>query len=454
LIKHIESLDLFDVCSLKPLLDGKQLAKALDTKPGPWMKDALDVVMAWQLRNPGQTDPAAAIEAARAHRNNGELASDLVRHFLKLTIRPLFVKASPRNVTDQGRKGTTPLLPPKFSLQSPDDSVTRPWKYAQDASALDLLRWVVSRLHPKLTEEVWPLIVPPVLTLIDDWEVKYKQIGIALLKDLLEKTPPALLARTGLSEVFEEALMPCLTYLPTLSTPEESVAMLSITYATLLVLTQKRYPNTALPSSSDRPALLEQQQPQPQTFSAQRTKMLDTIIRKGIIYGYTTASEYPTIVTTLYTNLSLILEELGIDSVKHIKYVLPMLTQSLSHPHGIASLTMLESAVTALQALLRNCWPRMALHRAEVLKGLCLCWLNVEERESSDEDNTARLRATLRDTVSLLRMILQNEEHCDFEADVQALVAADSRLRSLLLQMPQSSADERSRSASETLRSS
>jgi hypothetical protein len=305
-----------------------------------------------------------------------------------------------------------------------------------------------------LTEEVWPLIVPPVLTLIDDWEVKYKQIGIALLKDLLEKTPPALLARTGLSEVFEEALMPCLTYLPTLSTPEESVAMLSITYATLLVLTQKRYPNTALPSSSDRPALLEQQQPQPQTFSAQRTKMLDTIIRKGIIYGYTTASEYPTIVTTLYTNLSLILEELGIDSVKHIKYVLPMLTQSLSHPHGIASLTMLESAVTALQALLRNCWPRMALHRAEVLKGLCLCWLNVEERESSDEDNTARLRATLRDTVSLLRMILQNEEHCDFEADVQALVAADSRLRSLLLQMPQSSADERSRSASETLRSS
>jgi hypothetical protein len=431
LIKHIEYLDLFDVCSLKPLLDGKQLAKALATEPGTWMKDALGVVMAWQLRNPGQTDPAAAIEAARAHQNNSELPSDLVRHFLKLTIRPLFIKASPRNLTDQGRKITTPLLPPKFSMQSPDDSVTRPWKYAQDAAALDLLKWVVSTLHPKLTEEVWPLIVPPILTLIDDWEVKYKQIGIGLLKDLLEQTPPALLARTGLSEVFEEALMPCLAYLPTLNTPEESVAMLSTTYATLLVLIQTRYPPSAPPTSSTRPSLSDQQQSQP--FPAQRTKMLDTIIRKGILYGYTTASEYPTIVTTLYTNLVLLLENLGIDSVKHIKYLLPMLTQSLSHPHGMASLPMLNSAVVALQALLRNCWPRVAVHRAEVLKGLCLCWLNVEEIEVRDREGIDGLKDALKDTVALLRMILRDEENCDLEADVQTLVAADGRLRDLLL---------------------
>jgi tRNA nucleotidyltransferase (CCA-adding enzyme) len=30
------------------------------------MKEALDVVMAWQLRNPDSTDAAAAIEAVKA----------------------------------------------------------------------------------------------------------------------------------------------------------------------------------------------------------------------------------------------------------------------------------------------------------------------------------------------------------------------------------------------------
>jgi hypothetical protein len=161
--------------------------------------------------------------------------------------------------------------------------------------------------------------------------------------------------------------------------------------------------------------------------------MLDTIMRKGILYGYTTASEYPTIVTTLYTNLALILDELGIDSVKHIKYILPMLTQSLSHPHGTASLPMLHSAITALQALSRNCWPRMALHRAEVLKGISLCWLNADESETRDREGINQLKEALRDTVALLRMILQDEESCDLEADMQSLVAADGRLRNLLI---------------------
>lgn len=61
ILKHqVQEADTF-----KPLLKGTDLAKALNTKPGPWMKDALDVVMAWQLRNPDATDPAEAIEAVK-----------------------------------------------------------------------------------------------------------------------------------------------------------------------------------------------------------------------------------------------------------------------------------------------------------------------------------------------------------------------------------------------------
>ncbi|KKY25746.1 putative trna nucleotidyltransferase [Diplodia seriata] len=57
--EHIQKLNLTEAYALKPLLDGKALAKALETPPGPWMKSALEVVMAWQLRNPGVTDSAS-----------------------------------------------------------------------------------------------------------------------------------------------------------------------------------------------------------------------------------------------------------------------------------------------------------------------------------------------------------------------------------------------------------
>ena len=45
-------MDLMDAASIKSILEGKRLQKELNAAPGPWMKDALDVCMAWQLRNP------------------------------------------------------------------------------------------------------------------------------------------------------------------------------------------------------------------------------------------------------------------------------------------------------------------------------------------------------------------------------------------------------------------
>jgi hypothetical protein len=62
LIDHLESMDLMDVISTKSILDGKRLQKELNASPGPWLKDALDICMAWQLRNPqlAEEDPEKA----------------------------------------------------------------------------------------------------------------------------------------------------------------------------------------------------------------------------------------------------------------------------------------------------------------------------------------------------------------------------------------------------------
>nr|ROW09547.1 hypothetical protein VMCG_02327 [Valsa malicola] len=65
-LNHLEKLDLMEAPSMKPLVDGRTLLQALGIKkPDKWMSPALDICMAWQLRNPKETDPAGAIEEVR-----------------------------------------------------------------------------------------------------------------------------------------------------------------------------------------------------------------------------------------------------------------------------------------------------------------------------------------------------------------------------------------------------
>ncbi|KAL8399599.1 hypothetical protein RB594_000119 [Gaeumannomyces avenae] len=64
-LDHLDELDVLEAPSFKRLVDGKMLSKALGVKPGKWMTPAMDVCMEWQLRNPGVTDTAGAIDEVR-----------------------------------------------------------------------------------------------------------------------------------------------------------------------------------------------------------------------------------------------------------------------------------------------------------------------------------------------------------------------------------------------------
>ena len=64
----LSSLKLLDVYQLKPIVDGKDLMSAFNTKGGKWVSAALDCVIEWQLRNPSQTDAASAIAEVKERR--------------------------------------------------------------------------------------------------------------------------------------------------------------------------------------------------------------------------------------------------------------------------------------------------------------------------------------------------------------------------------------------------
>lgn len=408
-VNLLRDLDLLSAPTLKPLIDGKALAKALETPPGPWMKDALDVVMAWQLRNPDVQDPAGAIEAVKKH---GELTSALTKHFLALTIRPLFAKAKLDSVTPAGRKNIDPGLPPKMGSEREED--TKPWKQGKEGHALGLLGWCVKSLSPSTTEQFWPLVVPPILTLLDDWEVRYKIVGARLLHSLLLQTPPALLSRTGLGEVFEQALLPCLTYLPELTPVLESVQIIDAVYPALFTLSTSRFPLETTPDSKASP----------ETLRIGRVACLDTVLRRGIFHTYQFCSQYPAILTTTFTHLATCLRLLGIDSVKHLRFIIPMLTESLAHPTMASQPKTLLAAVKAMQSVVLSSWPRMKKWRGEMLKGLCLCWINLDEREDNEE-----LRKETREAVKMLKAALGDE--VDWDAETTTLIEADGRVQRL-----------------------
>ncbi|KAI4123290.1 MAG: hypothetical protein LQ338_005339 [Usnochroma carphineum] len=69
-LSKIKDLDLLEAYQLKPLVTGDKLSKALDAKPGPWMSKALEMVIAWQLANPGEQDPEAAISEVKGRKKD------------------------------------------------------------------------------------------------------------------------------------------------------------------------------------------------------------------------------------------------------------------------------------------------------------------------------------------------------------------------------------------------
>lgn len=71
-VDQIEELGLFDAASRRPIIDGKLLQQQLGVKSGKWMKDALDVCMAWQFRNPSNESLDGPISEVRSrHRELG-----------------------------------------------------------------------------------------------------------------------------------------------------------------------------------------------------------------------------------------------------------------------------------------------------------------------------------------------------------------------------------------------
>lgn len=113
-----------------------------------------------------------------------------------------------------------------------------------------------------------------------------------------------------------------------------------------------------------------------------------------------------------------------------------MISAILTDPFASAAPRTLLSAVKALQAVLRNCWPRLmtgSVWQDEIINALVMCWLNLDEPTNNiSDDSLEEVRKELVTSFQALSAIARTEG-TDLSARVEPLVAKAGSLAGLFL---------------------
>ncbi|KAH6856481.1 hypothetical protein B0I37DRAFT_301774 [Chaetomium sp. MPI-CAGE-AT-0009] len=233
----------------------------------------------------------------------------LTETVLQAYLRPLFSKSKPASITTSGRKAEYTDSAASKGESMPDESaVTKPWKYT-DMRAIPAVAWAVREADNQLITKHWPLFIPVLLTLADDGTTPVRRRGLLILADFLAKFPDKTLHGTGLAQVFEDAIFPTLSFLPSLTPEQESVELLVPAYDALLILARKQ------------PAVGKEG-----IAGALKNSFLDRMLREGVLGGYFHAKDHVRIVEVLCQQTAAILDEMGVHAVKHLKVSCPSIS--------------------------------------------------------------------------------------------------------------------------------
>ena len=310
------------------------------------MKDALDVVLAWQLRNPSVTDPAEAIEEVKKN-SKSELPSKLIAHFLTLTIRPLFTQTKTDNTNNE---------------------VPAPWKTRENNSFLDLLQWCIRALDERDLREWFRMIRPPIFRMLEDRDLEWNAKACQVIAQLSRKSPAAM--RQEYRNLFAEDLFHFFSYLPTLTPAEESAKLLEHVYPALISfmpLADERigvHRGDSVPPNVAQNAALDEQD----------IRFLDKIVRRGaltVIRHAPTTTTYPELTTLVLNNLSCLLVALEIECVKHLNDVFSLLHDVLRDQFSPAHPELPLSATNCLKVVISKGWPRIGKIKHSIRQTLC-----------------------------------------------------------------------------------
>ncbi|KAF9468776.1 hypothetical protein BDZ94DRAFT_1244563 [Collybia nuda] len=292
-----------------------------------------------------------------------------------------------------GRKLARPAGGP---MASQDLYESQTWKDHPGVSGVVL--WCVRHLKQEDYDNIWHLVIPPVMTLLDDYEARYKLCGVTIVSAMLRHVPKSLLSRTGVDSLIRSSLKTCLAHL---DNPESPQLLRSAIAASLSLTLLTTVPGEAV-----------------------QFDQLCALLGEGIIGGiWMYASDKSDVILASLDALPPLLHALGVGSARFLKALIPQLVHPLKADRLAAPQIKLQlSSLRVLDVLIVECAPRIGGWKGVVIDGLGRCWVSLKD-SGSDIPGSA-LGKQLRHTCELLRKACPSV----MEDEYRMLLASDPEL--------------------------
>ncbi|KAJ3030634.1 UNVERIFIED_CONTAM: hypothetical protein HDU68_008387 [Siphonaria sp. JEL0065] len=258
----------------------------------------------------------------------------------------------------------------------------QPWK-SEFLECVPIFEWVVGNVKSEMSQ-IQFLVVPTVLTLVDDFDPKYKSRGLQVLKNsVLPNLSPIEFRTSGLGQVFFETLRICLTY-------HSNPPVLRDAFSTITLL-------ASTIETRDSEAFIQK---------------LAIIMEEGVLRGLRLSiGGRLEIIRAILVAIPQVVDGMGVMTIKYLKPLAELTCEVLEiHHHDLETQLICGRAI---ESILCTCWPRVNVYRGIFLKAFATAWINldrddlVEQRDprlKNDVDSKDRLllRAMLKELIGIL----------------------------------------------------
>ncbi|PQE16285.1 tRNA nucleotidyltransferase protein [Rutstroemia sp. NJR-2017a WRK4] len=379
------------------------------------------------------------------HKEYLESPAFLITYLLQTFIKPLFSHAPrPTTITPAARKAASSSAPPRHFDFRENHPENQPWRSGVPY-AMIVLEWIVGNIDPSLLRSTaFPLLIPPLLTLLDSPSNSIRMQALSLLLPLFPKLSAPLLTQTGLASVFQDAISPICLFLPSLTPLEDSVRLLPRAYEVLWGLGGVLFEDSEVPVIASNEKMKEKQKEK----QKERIKFYTTILQHSLLPSFLSTQDSPQLLLILLPALSTLVQKLGIYTVKYLKDIIPLLASILLNPLWLISVqeVVIQTLWTLREVMLVG-WMRIGRRewRLRVLEGLVGVGGGVRreegelereggkggERETKKkvlEDVKHEIRETAKVFIVAVRASDDKEIREEFEDELRDVVKADERL--------------------------
>ncbi|KAK0502216.1 hypothetical protein EDD18DRAFT_1458461, partial [Armillaria luteobubalina] len=294
----------------------------------------------------------------------------LLKRILMHDVKPLFLSTPHPSLNLSTRRKLPRLAGGPMASQDYFEEQT--WK--EHPMTASLVLFVIKNIRSEDYEDLWHPVIPSVMSLLDDYEARYKIKGVRIVSEMLHIVPKMLLKRTGVDGLLLVSLNKCLGHLKDPESPELLRVAISATLSLILLTTEHG--------------------------TAQRFDQLCALLGDGIIGTvWTYASDSFEVILATVEALPPLMKALDIGIARYLKALIPQLVHPL-YPNSVrpTPIVLQKHSLIALVTVINECSPRIGGWKGTILDGVGRCWVALQDVDPSRNDDGEELKELLRRT--------------------------------------------------------